>query len=291
MAIQTVIVYPPGGFGSMLEAVLRRYSVQYQSLNEIAPADDGSFHNYSRGEHVFMVNDSTNQVQDHVYSVIYPGYNKDIPVAFDILESHKTQKVFVKIGNSFEMIQCWCLFDHKDDLLDPNNLLYKAINNAENLSSWGCSDYSELETWQKREHLSYVLDGIFEKTLLASTQAPDNWFVINFSQLLLSPRYVIRSLFDHYNLDMKDEDDFTSMINNWKDVQSPICARAVLITDIIHATLGFTVPVDVPELSIMEQAIIQQQLRQHGYEIKCQDLNHFPRTTSILKDIIYRLDK
>ena len=39
--------------------------------------------------------------------------------------------------------------------------------------------------------------------------------------------------------------------------------------------------------SLMDQVEIQRRLRDRGYEIKCYELNEWPKTTTQLRELIY----
>lgn len=279
----TAIVYPPGAFGSMIEAVLRRFTVEHKSLDTITTNADGSSHNYYRGAHVFEINNSISEVDDCVFSAIYPGYNENIEQAFGDLNQHPSTKIAVTLLNNDDMIRCWCLFNHKDRLLERDNRLFRAINQPTNLQGWGKTDFDELETWQKREYLSYILDGIFDNTIRASYSLPNNWYTVQFQNLLTRPVAVFEQLIKDLKWNAVDWQEFEQYAHSWQQQQLAILKTA----DSIIRTVEFK-ETGALEFDLMEQAIVQQQLRKQGYEIQCDGLNEFPKSVKKLQSLLQK---
>lgn len=279
----TVVVYPPGAFGSMIEAVIRRFTKEHKSLDSIQSNPDGSFHNYSRGSHVFEINNSIKQIDDLVFSAIYPGYNKNIEQAFGKLNQHPSTKVAVRLENTNDMIRCWCLFNHKDHLLARDNRLFQAINQPTNLQGWGKTDFDDLEIWEKREYLSYVLDGIFDNTLRASYSLPYNWHTVNFNELLFFPESTFLRLFETTGWTWVDQSEFIQFAQAWRTEQLAIADSADRILKLVEFE-----ELDDLQFDLMEQAVIQQQLRKKGFEIQCNGLNEFPTTRKKLQSLLQK---
>ena len=279
----TIVVYPPGAFGSMIEAVIRRFTKEHKSLDSIQSNPDGSFHNYSRGAHVFEINNSITEIDDRVFSAIYPGYNKNIEQAFSDLNQHPSTKIAVRLENIDDMIRCWCLFSHKDRLLDRDNRLFQAINQPSNLQGWGKTDFDDLEIWEKREYLSYVLDGIFDNTIRASYSIPDNWYTINFNELLNFPESTFLRLFEARGWTWIDQMEFMEFAQTWRSQQLKITETADRIIQLTAFEESNNLQFD-----LMAQAVIQQQLRTQGFEIQCNGLNQFPDTAKKLQSLLQK---
>jgi len=60
----------------------------------------------------------------------------------------------------------------------------------------------------------------------------------------------------------------------------------MLINDLVNATIN-NKNLSMENLTLIDESMIQWQLRNKGFELQCYNLNQWPKTTSELRELIY----
>jgi len=74
----------------------------------------------------------------------------------------------------------------------------------------------------------------------------------------------------------------------WKSRQSEMAADLV-VERYINNVVNSIELIELRQFNIFEEAVIQQQLRKLGYEIKCDGLAYLPLRTTELKELLYNV--
>jgi hypothetical protein len=163
---------------------------------------------------------------------------------------------------------------------DLNDSCYDLIKN------WGKQDISNLDTWELREFLSLYLHGAWDDVYNITDTLKQEFPNVIFIEIgELRDNFVtnIVALFNKLNLPIvRDNLDF--VYEKWNDLQF-FKNRDNEVAQIVKDTIGNNYR-SWNQLSIIDEAEIQRQLRNNGWEIKCYNLNIFPSNTKDLKKLL-----
>lgn len=148
------------------------------------------------------------------------------------------------------------------------------------------------EPWEVREFLSiYLYD-----TLLSRTELPkildykdydtDKIKFIYLNELKEKFTITFKDLSKWLNLELvRSDNEISELEKDWK-IREPFLDKDRLIMDLVNATIdNKNLPME--NLTLVDEAMIQYQLRNKGFELKCYNLNKWPETTTELRDLIY----
>ena len=82
-------------------------------------------------------------------------------------------------------------------------------------------------------------------------------------------------------------DELTKLHADWVQ-NEPYLYKDRLIENIVDAIINEKV-LEMNGLTIVDESQIQHRLRNAGYEIKCHGLNKWPKTTTQLRELIYKI--
>lgn len=279
-------------FGSTIEYVLRNYTNDFSSVDGKI-LSDGSMHSYEKYFHPsfkYQLDNIKNFIAgDAITTPTYPF--KDMH--FDKIIK-KYREVCI-LDSNFDILL------HADSLNDCElNILFQYYKIAvvglnlgldmftipENFKEWNSeyTSWKDLQRWEYREWFS-----IFYPTWTSewrdSKDIVDNDFLkINNKEFLTNPEKWTDKIINHCGL--QKTNDFADFFGEWKNKQQYIIDKFNTIEMIITSVLDNT-ELSWCELTVIEEAIIQQKLRAHGYELMCDGLNNFPCNSSELKNLIY----
>lgn len=277
-------------FGSTIEYVLRNYTNDFSSVDGKI-LSDGSMHSYKKYFHPGVKYQLDNIKKfiagDAITTPIYPF--KDMH--FD--EIIKKYREACILDSNFDILL------YADSLDDCElNILFQYYKIAaglnlgldiftipENFKEWNSeyTSWKDLQRWEYREWFS-----IFYPTWTSewrdSKDIVDNDFLtINNKEFLTNPEKWTGKIINH--CDLQKTNDFADFFGEWKNKQQYIIDKFNTIEMIITSVLDNT-ELSWCELTVIEEAIIQQKLRANGYELMCDGLNDFPCNSGELKKLI-----
>lgn len=262
------IFYPPGGYGHFLGSCLY-YFTELNITNKI---------NFK-----FDENGSS-----HSFQIV-----------------NKKEKIF-KFGH-FETLSidekdtAICLIPHKDHHLDYfDNQFYKHkhkdfVSYLEDLNidsnkfaQWYVSPDKKNSAWVRREWVSFWIADCLANSYKKDNYTKHNKFSIG-----------VQDLFDDFYLTLKNACDYLNLtiqcnINEIKNVHCDFVKKQKFhnVQKNVHSWVIDTIDgIDSmsPCITIFDEAYTQYLLRKHGYEIQCDGLDKFPKNSSQLHKIIYKI--
>lgn len=141
-------------------------------------------------------------------------------------------------------------------------------------------------TWQLREMISfdYCLSHVSE---LYQPVTSDQVVNIPISQLVHQFQETVTKLLQQLDLPLVHSDQFDRISNEWLSTEQFINVDH-LCQHIVTATLeGSAVSWHADQLTIIDEAFIQRQLRNKNFEMRCHGLDTFPTNSVQLKELLY----
>jgi len=158
-----------------------------------------------------------------------------------------------------------------------------------NLDAW---ESNAEEIWEIREFLSlYLYDQLLSETELLSLVDYKDYDSnkIKFVYMNeLRDKFIItfKDMCNWLNLQVSRTDlDILQLEKDWKNHES-FLYKDMLINDLVNATIN-NKNLSMENLTLIDESMIQWQLRNKGFELQCYNLNQWPKTTSELRELIY----
>ena len=272
------IAFPGGCYGNFIAWTLQwlqgNYSVDYRPFDSISH----NSHNWR------------NQIRNTVGEAIENPFNGCI--LHPINESKDTiHKQFNKLLTVYDKIIApypalddflWVL-NNRQTKIYAQGWIDKNQNDFD-LSAWDSED-----PWVMREFLSYYV----HQQLIAESGYHELinikcGSVLTVQINCLRDKFVttIHEIAKWLKIDnIRSEQEIEVLHKDWLD-NEPYLYKDRLINSYVDAIIK-DIAMDMDNCSVMDQAEIQRILRTKGYEIKCQDLNIWPITTTELSTLIY----
>jgi hypothetical protein len=156
------------------------------------------------------------------------------------------------------------------------------------VQNWGKQSAAEMEDWELREFLSMYLYGEWTDVFNPDTfitlkkEFPAVTF-IEIGELRDNFTETITTLFEKLKLPIV-RNNIEFIHEEWDKLQY-FKNKDKQVKEIVDAVLG-DINLDWTGLSIIDEAEIQRQLRNNGWEIKCYNLNIFPTNTADLRGLL-----
>lgn len=300
----SVIAYHGGCYGSWLTWVLS-YLTDPDMSDEWPMDSNGSAHKwgYLHDTHLGYVDDikpvrpQSNIHQIHPTRTDHTGLIKNMQWLVDnfdrVVYVYTTDSSLFWIMNAKNDkvydVKLEKYFNRNRDITEKWEFLFE--NHEEVLANWP-EDHDEegnLARWIVREYLSMILkDGVRNSLTIDSNDKVKYMDVlaIDVRDIRDDLEGTVTKILDYLGMESVRKDvDLTELQERWAETQ-PHLFKDELIKDIVESTIDGT-EIDWPELSIVDEAMIQHLLRGHGYEIKCHGLNEFPTNSNHLRELIH----
>jgi hypothetical protein len=280
------ILYSGGSYGTFIEWSLNHFSsvngLPYPFMNS------GSSHKY-HGNILSNINGwraYTPSPTDNTHIVrLHPKINKDDSVLKTIDEILlSTDKIIITYfdNNSFLLT-----INNKFDKVWANWLEHNEAIISENLKSWEGKALATMAVWEIREFLSFFI----EKQHLAESEnetiqslSDPRFFKLNISDLFTDYENLIRSMLDFCELDLYRQ-DFLEVHSQWVKLQKHR-HKDILVRNIVDSVIDGSY-LEWTDLSIVDESFVQSRLRDlHSLDLKCYNLNVFPKNTTDLKKLL-----
>ena len=200
-------------------------------------------------------------------------------------------------------------FDEKNDInvnhIEQNNIqdfqgvfsknlnehiLFRLKESSKHLvKHWHKNSIHDMEIWELREFLSLYLHeewiNVHQNLSILNKEFPNVVF-LEIGQLRDRFAETIISLLKSINL-KQIRHDIDYVFKNWINLQQ-FKNRDLEVRDIVNCVIN-NKDSSWHQLSIIDEATIQRQLRNNGWEIQCFNLNIFPTSTETLKPLLYKI--
>lgn len=311
------ILFVPGTFATTIEYSLRMFCRAYKNTRHELPqligaiTNDGSMHGYTKQAHygskvhlddllngtVSIVDDIViaDPIKSEITTPLYPmvDFHADEVINFFKTNFSTDKCVFVYIDN-IEYAEINMLFQYYKMAKGVLNLTLGVVfcgNNAHNITSWNTNytHWSDMQTWELREWLSIFYPKWAEEWIDAVNYADPSWLLVRSKDILDNPQKTFREIIDYSGgIDPEFNSEFNEFTKQWSIKQQYVLDEYSLIKKIVQTTISNEL-FRWDQLNIISESMIQQHLRANGYEIKCHNLNTFPRSSIELHNLLERI--
>ena len=284
------VFFVPGMFGSTIEYVLRTFSQEYDSIDGVI-LPDGSMHSYNKELHIFQEDMLTNlkKIQHNsITTPIYPFKTFHLPEILDYHDPYlgENSRSILMYANNLRSAELNMLFQyHKVCIGLDQGLDGFCDSNSHNITQWNPAykHWKEMQTWELREWFSLFYVEWIQEWIQSQYQVPEDFLKIINTDLLYDTEPTLIKIINHCGLTL--DGDLSSFVTKWQRAQQYIVDEFGLLDLIVDSTIN------QKEFSwllthVIAEAIVQQRLRTHGYEIRCNELDIFPTDSKTLYNLL-----
>lgn len=284
------IFYVAGMYGSTVDYILQ-YAQDKNLERSVLP--DGSMHAHIKSCHVVDSNalaklKQLRQNACQTGDITYPWSNakfKDI-VAMVNCQNHKNILIHADTLEDCEITLLNQYYKIAYGATKLNGLqIFEDISSSDfkqwnkNYTSW-----QDMQRWEWREWFSITYPDYTHEWIASQAEASDIFLKISLGDLIYDTVHSATKILKHCNFPVQSH--VVEFASHWKQTQEHILHKRNLVEQIVVSILEDQHLVWKP-ISIIEEAMIQNKLRNHGFEIACTGLNEFPCTTDDLKKVLY----
>lgn len=291
------VYYVSGGFVSTVEYVLKAFTNEYTS-ETVEISSDGSMHGFDKSRHVcsyssyldFFHNLDKVDKDKEIATLMYPHHTMSLSELVKIAQSffRPTDKHILLYLFDQEYIEINLLFQyHKiiNGAVYHEGLTSSMFKESEsNITQWNplYKTAADMQPWEFREWRSLIDSSGW---LNADSQVPENFLKISNKDILNDTEKTFEKIINWCGL-TRNNRDLSAFAGKWRQRQQYVLDEHKLIVSIVDATINdISMPIP-PDLNIFAQAIIQQKLRNAGYELRCDGLNQFPNNAKKLHALL-----
>jgi len=170
------------------------------------------------------------------------------------------------------------------------HILFRLNESSKHLvTGWNKDSIHDMEVWELREFLSLYLYeewvNVHQNLSMLDKEFP-NIIFLEIGKLRDQFERTIIDLLKNVNL-KQIRHDIDYVFENWIKLQH-FKNRDLEVSDIVFCITNGK-DRSWQQLSIIDEAAIQRQLRNNGWEIKCYNLNTFPTSTETLNPLLYKI--
>jgi hypothetical protein len=284
------VFFIPGMFGTTIEYVLRTFTKEHDSINGVILAD-GSMHSYSKELHIYQQNllDDLKKIQhDSITTPIYPFKTLHLPEILDYYKLYidKQSRSILIHASNLRSAELNILFQyHKICVGLECGLGIFCDGNAHNIIQWNpaYTSWTEMQLWELREWFSLFYAEWVQEWIQSQNQVSNNFLKIVNTDLLYDTEPAFIKIIDHCGL--TQDGDLGSFVTKWQLAQQYILDEFKLLDQIVESTINQQ-EFSWQSIHVVAEAIVQQRLRTHGYEIRCDRLNIFPTDSKTLYNLL-----
>ena len=282
------IFFVPGMFGSTVEYILRSFTNELDNIDsEIL--SDGSMHSFKKQMHLTDRSEFVSFFADRPDSVsiatpIYPFNNTKLSELLELCEPYlfNNDKRLLIYADSIDYAEINMLFQyHKISAGAKISMGLKIFcnNNIDNVQQWNpkYTHWDQMQTWELREWISLF----YKKQLIEWLDAPNlaqGWQLVSTRELLEDTQSTLERIIQWSGLS-KNQKNLTEFANNWRRSQQYVLDEYQLINRAVSCTIT-QVDFSWNRLNIIAEAMMQNKLREVGFDVLCDGLDDFP-TNSI----------
>ena len=269
------VCFPPGCYGTYVARCIYNYTnLRVEPFIEFTFGDNGDSHQYRYNSN------AKSQIQEgHLGQHLWNDH--DVIVAILPCKSHRLDYY----NNQFVKEQHGQLIEYISRLMAPDVALHTLA------TQWNYNGKFDetVPRWIMREWCSFWINDVLEvsynttpyKELNSVAQLTTQDIFNNYIELLTDTVAKLELTFT-VNLDIIQRQHKNFLLVQKIHNSQLRCEQYV--RDLLDG-----IDTNITLCSIFDEAYIQHLLRHHGYEIQCNKLNTFPKTTLCLKKIIYKI--
>jgi hypothetical protein len=140
-----------------------------------------------------------------------------------------------------------------------------------------------MQPWQLREWFSLFYVPWTQEWIDSKHQVDDDFLILTNTEILYDTEHSVKKIMAFCQLTEKP--GLSDFVQHWQSKQQYIIDEFDLLDKIVTNTIA-NQPMSWPTINIIAEAIVQQRLRVHGYEIRCDGLDQFPTDSQILYNLL-----
>lgn len=293
----TPIIYNPGSYGTYLNFVLS--NLGNESPTEPFDKSTGSSHKFKSPAIVsgyenyeLEIHDSSDFLNFHPKTLPHHSQKHEIDKLLTFVNKaimiYPTNKsMLLALNNYYTKIQRnWLIPDDFGDV--------RAVDMDKIHKQWGVDTnvkVIDVEKWILREYLSMDMMPMWldmHEWGFTETYSPNNLITITIDELLYEFDSTIDKITKFINIDSGDLGVLRNMHTKMISLQKHI-DKDRICTCIINGFLNNTDFEFAESLSLIDEAWVQWELRNHGYEMYCNGMNAFPTNLHEFKEHTYKI--
>ena len=294
------VFFVPGMFGSTIEYISRSYS------NELTPVAgsilaDGSMHSFQKLAHplcVYHLDEffklgrlSEMAIFPEIMTPIYPFIDQHLPGILDYFNQHQrgNESHILMYANDVRAAELNMLFQyHKISLGRQRGLDIFCQGNEHNITAWNpdYTHWSQMQTWQLREWISLFYVDWVSEWINSVHQVGSEFLTIKNTDFLYDTVATSDNIFKHFNLTKKP--GLAEFLEQWQQAQQYVVNEFELLDRIVDCTIANQSLTWHP-INIIAEAIVQQRLREKGYEIRCDGLDILPTDAIMFNKLLEKV--
>ena len=296
------IFFVPGMFGSTIEYISRSHS------NELTPVAgsilaDGSMHSFQKLAHPGCVRHldeffklgrlSALGKPPEIMTPIYPFIDQHLPGILDYFNQHQrgNERRILLYADNVRAAELNMLFQyHKISLGRQRGLDIFCQGNEHNITAWNpdYTHWSQMQTWQMREWISLFYVDWVSEWIDSVHQVGPEFLTIKNTDFLHDPVSTSDNIFKHFNLTKKP--GLAEFLEQWQQAQQYVVNEFELLDRIVDCTIANQSLTWHP-INIIAEAIVQQRLREKGYEIRCDGLDILPTSAIMFNTLLEKVQR
>jgi hypothetical protein len=283
------VFFVPGMFGTTIEYVLRTFSQEYDCVNgTIMPS--GSMHSVRRELHMYQKDMFSELETTHPKSIttpIYPFDTLHLPEILDNFGSYlENSQSILMYATDLRSAELNILFQYHKVCIGENlGLEIFCYKNSHNIIHWNpaYTHWKEMQPWEIREWFSLFYAEWIQEWIQSQNQVPNSFLKITNTEMLYNTEPTLIKMINHCGLTL--DGDLGTFITKWQLAQQYIVDEFNLLDQIVDSTINQQ-EFSWQRTHVIAEAIVQQRLRAHGYEIRCDGLNTFPTDSKTLYNLL-----
>jgi len=283
------VFFVPGMFGTTIEYVLRTFSQEYDSVDgTIMPS--GSMHSVRKEMHLYqadMFSDLAGTSSNSITTPMYPFRDMHLPEMLNYFSPYlENSRSILVYADELRSAELNILFQyHKCCIGENEGLGIFCGGNSHNIKNWNPNyqNWADLRPWELREWFSLFYVEWTQEWIQSQYQISDNFLKITNAEILYNTNSALSKMIDHCGL--TPDGDLGSFVTKWQLAQQYIVDEFNLLDLIVDSTINQK-QFGWRPTHVIAEAIIQQRLRAHGYEIRCDGLDDFPTDSKTLYNLL-----
>lgn len=285
------VMFVPGMFGSTVEFVLRSHTtVGDNPQGQIN--SDGSMHSFSKQFHSTWI--SAPETLDNntwITTPIYPESNMHLPEIIDKMQKYcrswqSDKKILI---HAFD--QQWAeinmLFQYHKIAIGLNHgldIFFSGLD-ANSVKQWNplYRTFKDLKQWELREWLSLFYPVWIQEWINSPVHVDHDVLTISNKEIAENTESSFDSIIDFCELTRTSS--LTQFAIQYQSAQKYVLDEYNTIENIVQYSISNR-PYSWNNLNIVSEAIVQQQLRAQGFEIRCDGLDAFPTNSVTLHNLL-----
>lgn len=280
-------------FGSTVEYVLT-----YNKLSADDIVNDGSMHGFSKMLHIYEVDQlikHTSKIsagQDLISTITYPYAGKKFSDILELVNFDNCKNILIRADNISDC-ELNLLFQYYKVVAGEKCSIgiYTAFGDPHeenNVKQWNTSYncLEDLKPWEYREWFSYFYPKFVNQWIDSQDSIDDTFLTVINSDLLNNPYKVLTEISEFLDVEI-DISNLHDFADRWKKSQEYIVNKFNNLNSVVKSSIN-NVEYTWEPMSIIEEGIVQNRLRKSGYEIKCNNLDIFPTSSTDLHKLIFK---